>query len=157
HPEVVADHTVADALKLIIAEAHYRLPSPPDAESLLTSVAEDTALSDHDPLRTGAWLRLATLQSENGDLTAARSSYNQSGMTSQECSMVDATPVLKRRIDSTLDFPDEAKRWGFDGLVLAEFDINPDGTTAAQRAVVAYPPLIFGDPTVAGLKRVKYT
>ncbi len=157
HPEVAADHSVADTLKLLIAEPHYGLPSPPDAESLLTSVAEDAALSDHDALRTGAWLRLATLQSGNGNLTAARSSYTQSGMTAQECAMVDATPVLRRRIDSTLDFPDEALRWGFDGLVIAEFDIKPDGTTASQRAVVAYPPLIFGDPTVAGLKRVHYT
>lgn len=157
HPDVAADHTVAGALKLLIAEPHYGLPSPPDAESLLTSVANDTALAEHDPLRTGAWLRLATLQSGNGNLSAARSSYTQSGVTAQECSMVDATPVLRRRIDSTLDFPDEALRWGFEGFVVAEFDIRPDGTTASQRAVVAYPPLIFGDPTVAGLKRVHYT
>ena len=156
-PDIAADHTVADTLRLLIAQAQYGLRPPADAESLLTSVALDPALSEHDPLRTGAWLRLATLQSEGGNLAAARASYAQSGLSAQECSLVDATPVARRTLGDTLDFPQEALYWGFEGWVLAEFDIKADGTTTDQRVVVSYPPLIFTEPTVDGLKHVRYT
>jgi tetratricopeptide (TPR) repeat protein len=155
--DIAADHGVADTLRLLIAEAHYGSPPPADAEGLLTSVAEDTALAEHDPLRTGAWLRLATLQSESGNLAAARASYTQSGLSAQECSLVDATPVLRRSVGGSFDFPMDALYWGFEGWVVAEFDIKPDGTTTSQRAVVAYPPLIFSESTIEGLKRVRYT
>ncbi len=156
-PDVAADHRVADTLRLLIAEAHYGLAPPADAEGLLTTVADDTALAEQDALRTGAWVRLATLQSENGNVAAARASYTQSGLSSQECSLVDATPVLRRSLGASIDYPTEALYWGFEGWVVAEFDIKPDGTTTSQRAVVAYPPLIFSEPTIEGLKRVRYT
>jgi tetratricopeptide (TPR) repeat protein len=155
--DIAADHGVADTLRLLIAEPQYGLPPPADAEGLLTSVAEDTALAEHDPLRTGAWVRMATLQSASGNLAAARASYTQSGLSAQECSLVDATPVLRRSLGASIDFPTDALYWGFEGWVIAEFDIKPDGTTTSQRAVVAYPPLIFSEPTIEGLKRVRYT
>lgn len=156
-PDIAADHTVADTLRLLVAEAKYGLPPPADAASLLTSVAQDPALPEHDPLRTGAWLRLASLQSEGGNLAAARASYAQSGLSAQECSLVDAKQVARRDLGDTLSFPQEALYWGFEGWVFAEFDINADGTTTGQRAVVSYPPLIFSEPTVDGIKHMRYT
>lgn len=156
-PAVAADAHVADTLRLLIAEAHYGVPPVADASDLLTSVATDPALTDQDPLRVGALVRLATLQAERGNLAAARATYQKTGLNAQQCSLVDAVPVVRRYGLSSMDFPQEAIRWGFEGWVLLEFDIRPDGETANQRAVVAYPPLIFPDAAIAGIKDARFT
>lgn len=156
-PEVGADARVADTLRIMIAEARYGLREPADATDLLMRVATDPALGEQDPLRVGALVRLATLQANGGDVAAARDSYRKSGLSAQECSLVDAVPIMRRSGASALDFPDEAKRWGFEGWVLVEFDIRPDGKTANQRAVAVYPPLIFRDAAVDTMKGARYT
>lgn len=156
-PEVGADARVADTLRIMIAEEHYGLRAPADATDLLMRVATDPALSEQDPLRVGALVRLATLQANGGDLAAARDSYSKSGLSAQECSLVDAAPVMRRSGASAFDFPDEARRWGFEGWVMVELDIRPDGKTVNHRAVAVYPPLIFRDAAVQTLKGARYT
>jgi outer membrane biosynthesis protein TonB len=65
-------------------------------------------------------------------------------------------PVLKRTGAGAGDFPMEAMRWGFEGWVRVEYDIQPDGKTANQRAVIAYPPLVFRDAAVGILKDARF-
>jgi TonB family protein len=140
-PEVAADPRTAGVLRLLVAESHYGSPAPDDAAALLKATADDPGLAHDDPLRVGALVRLASLQAAAGDIAAARTSFDLSGLSDRQCSLVDAVPAARRYGD--VDFPREAQRWGFEGWVIVQFDIQADGRTANQRAVVSYPPLVF--------------
>ena len=153
-PEIAADAHTANTVRLLIAEPHYGLRESGDAAQLLTTAATDPALAPQDPIRVGALLRLASLQLATGNIVAARESFDKTGLSAQQCSLVDATPVM-RSFDG--DFPMEAMRWGFDGWVVGEFDIQADGKTARQRAVIAYPPLIFPKAALDAMKHARYS
>lgn len=155
-PDIAADPHASATLRLLIGESAYRSPSPPDAEDIVAAVANDSRLSDGDPLKAAAFVRLAGLQAQAGAIDAARQSYEKSGLSAQQCALVDARPSMKKSGASSSDFPLEAMDWGFEGWVRVEFDILPQGTTASQRAVIAYPPLVFRDAAVGILKDSRY-
>ncbi len=155
-PEVSADARVANIVRLLIAEPHYGSAAPADATELLTVVSTDPALSAQDPIKVGALVRLATLQAAAGNLTAARESYRKTGLSAQQCSIVDAVPSMHKNNLGSGDFPEEAWRWGFEGWVMVELDIQADGKTTNRRAVVAYPPLIFADAATGAMKNALY-
>ena len=154
--DIAADPHTSGTLRLLIADGGYSSPAPADATSLVLTTANDPRLPAGDPLKTGALVRLAALQAKAGDVLAARASYESTGLSAQQCALVDARPSMKRSGASSSDFPMEAMRWGFEGWVSVEFDIRPDGKTSGQRAVVAYPPLVFRDAAVGILKDARY-
>jgi hypothetical protein len=43
------------------------------------------------------------------------------------------------------------------GWTRIEFDILPSGETANRRAVLSYPPFMFGDATVKAMAKTRYT
>lgn len=155
-PEIAADLHAAATLRLLVAEAAYHSPAPPDAEEIVAAVANDTRLPAGDPIKTAAFARLASLQAKAGNIDAARQSYEKTGLSAQQCALVDAQPSMKKSGASSSDFPMEALRWGFEGWVRVEFDILPDGKTGGQRAIVAYPPLVFRDAAVGILRDTRY-
>jgi hypothetical protein len=123
----------------------------------LATVAHDDRLDVHDPLRVGALLRLSNLQAKAGDLAAARSSYLGTGLNSQQCALVDAQPAMKRQGLSSTDYPDDIIEWGVSGWSRVEFDIMADGFTTRRRAILSYPPFIFDDVAVRGMRNTRYT
>lgn len=155
-PDIAADPHAAGTLRLLVGEAVYHSPSPPDAAEIVAAVANDSRLPAGDPLKTAAFVRLAGIQAKAGAIDAARQSYEKSGLSAQQCALVDARPSMKRNGASDSDFPMEAMRWGFEGWVRVEFDILPQGTTGNQRAVIAYPPLVFRDAAIGILKDARY-
>ena len=102
-------------------------------------------------------MRLASLEARKGDLDAARASYQKTGLSAQQCSLVDARPTFSRIPSLANAFPLEAQRWGFEGWVRTEFDISADGATLNQRAVIAYPPFVFRDAAVGVTKDLRFT
>lgn len=50
----------------------------------------------------------------------------------------------------------EAQNMGFEGWVRTEFDIQADGRTAGQRAVISYPPFVFEDAATSIAKGMRY-
>jgi tetratricopeptide (TPR) repeat protein len=155
-PAVAADARSAATLRLLIAEPQYGSPPPSDALQLLKATANDPQLTEFDPLKAGAFVRLATLQAASGDLESARRSYDSSGLSDQQCSLVDAAPALRRSGGSQESFPNEALVWGFEGWVYVEFDIEADGKTTRQRPIVAYPPLVFEDSALRTIRATRY-
>jgi tetratricopeptide (TPR) repeat protein len=155
-PAVAADPRSRSIVRLLLVEASYRSPPPPDAATLLRAVADDPALPAHDPLRSNARVRLASLLAQSGDLAAARATYELSGVKAEQCALVDARPVLSRAGVSERDFPHEALRWGFEGWVRLEFDVAADGHIAGQRAIIAYPPRVFGPAAVVASRAWRY-
>jgi tetratricopeptide (TPR) repeat protein len=147
-PDFAADPATAGTLRLSIAQARYQKPPPPDAIELVTAVADDARLDKDNPLKTAALLRLATLQSQARQIDAASATFARTGLTADQCALLDTPPALaKSNVDSG-DFPMEAQRWGFEGWVRLEHDILANGRTAETRAVVAYPPFVFRDAAV---------
>ncbi len=156
-PEMAADASIANTLRLMIADPISRTPAPADAPTLLHQVIADERLPEKHALKIGALIRLAAVQAEAGDRHAAALSFGKTGLSEQQCALLDAKPVLLRDNASSSSFPMEAMRWGFEGWVRIEYDIGADGRTAAQRAIIAYPPFVFRNAALSIAKGLVYT
>ena len=153
--DVAGDATTLAAVRLaIVAPGHRRRP-PADAGEILQAVIADTRLAG-SPLRIAALVQLANLYAEAGDLASAQTTYSATGLNAQQCALVDARPAALRE-GTGAGFPDEVQRWGFEGWVKLEFDVLPDGRTTAQRATIAYPPLVFDDAAKGMARGWRYT
>lgn len=113
-------------------------------------------LGEHDPVRDVAVLHLAALKRRAGDVVAADAQVNAAGLTRAQCMLFDVRPVATSQGTSASDFPDDARRWGFDGFVREAFDINAAGQVENVRAIIAYPPFIFRSSADHAVSRFKY-
>jgi tetratricopeptide (TPR) repeat protein len=155
-PDVAAEPRLATAIRLLAVErGGSQMPSAQRLD-LLTTAANDDRLPPRDPLRVGAWVRLASEQARGKNLEAARSSYDRSGLDVNQCALVDARQALTRTGATSNDYPLAAQQWGFEGWARAEFDIAADGHTLNQRAIISYPPFIFDQATVGILRDARY-
>lgn len=128
-------------IHLAIAEAARRHDRA-GARSALQTVADESALDPTSPLRIAALMRLASLEARTGDVAAARTTFEKSGLDEKQCALIDSPPRLLHAGGSEA-FPMEAMRWGFEGWTQVQFDIAADGKVRAPRAVIAYPPFVF--------------
>lgn len=150
-PDYAADPQARAALRLSIADADPRAADP-RSEAMLTLVADDAALDAKDTLKVGALIRLASIAQNRGDGAAARAAYERTGLTAAQCAIADSPPKF---LHAGGEFPMEARRWGFEGWVLTQYDIATNGRTQDMRAVLSYPPFIFskaGADTMAGAR-----
>lgn len=155
-PGVSENPRVANILRIMTADPIWRERAPADAESLLRQVVTDRRLEPRDPLRVAALIRLAAIRAAEGDRRGAADNFAQTGLSAQQCALLDAKPRLIRNNVGSSDFPMEAMRWGFEGWVRIEYDILAEGRTAAQRAIVAYPPFVFRDAAVGIAQNLTY-
>ncbi len=127
-----------------------------EGRGLLQSIADDKRLQPNDPFRVGALTRLANLDYRAGRMAEARSHFEQSGLSSQQCALVDARPLQVAGRLSAGDYPMSAREWGFSGWTVIEFDIGADGQASGHRPIVSFPPFIFGPPVIKGMQRFRY-
>ena len=127
-----------------------------DAKRLLQQVKDMPGLSAPDPLRVAALLRLSSLELATGNDQGARSAFAATGLTGQQCALIDPGPAKASGRASSNDFPDEALRWGFEGFVTVEHDIRADGRPANARPTVAYPPFVFGKAATRMIERFEW-
>jgi len=144
-PAMAADPVVAGVLRLEIAHAADGKAPPPDAIALVQAVADDSGLETDDPLRIAALLQLANLQAAVSNTAAASAALARTGLSADQCALLDTPPAVDRSNADSGDFPMEAQRWGFEGWVRLEQDILPDGRSTGTRAIIAYPPFVFRD------------
>jgi len=155
-PAVAEDARSAATLRLIIAQQKaYREPLV--ASKALEEITGDGRLDAHDPLRVGALLQLASIKARQKDLESARRYFNLTGLTAQQCALVDAQPIRVKGEASEADYPIEAREWGLSGWARTEFDVTSDGATQNVRTVAAYPPFVFGKPIEHVAQRMKFT
>ena len=121
----------------------------------LRQVADDKALQPNDPLRVGALIRIASIEERNGQIDAARATFASTGLTANQCAIMDAPPKMVSTPGSEA-FPMEAQRWGFEGWTQVEFDIGADGNVINQRALLSYPPFIFSEAGTKFFTMAKY-
>lgn len=142
-PAVVQDPRLRAIVGLTLAKAAGDARQRDTERAAIRAVVEDKGLGERDPLKVGALSMLANVEASAGNLEAARAAYDRTGLTAEQCALIDGGPVLLRSGASSADFPMEAMRWGFEGWTQAEFDIAADGRTTNVRNVMTYPPAVF--------------
>jgi tetratricopeptide (TPR) repeat protein len=113
-------------------------------------------LPANDPIRQLAQLRLASLAAAAGQLDRARALIAETGLTPEQCALVDLQPVQTRSGGGSNDFPGAAMAWGFDGWARIGYDVDSAGRPVGVRTVLAYPPLIFGESAERIVKRFRF-
>jgi len=154
-PRYASDPHARSAMRLILADILGRHDVAATAP-LLHAVSEDAALEDRNPFKVGALIRLSALEKAAGHGREARAAFGRTGLSGEECGMLDVPPV---RIESGVinGSPlQEARRWGFEGWVSVQFDINTYGRALGQRAIVAYPPFVFSDSATRAMNQERY-
>lgn len=156
-PEVARDPLSADTLRLLISQPAGKTSPPDDALALQAAVANDAALPANHPLKVAALLGQANVMAARGDLAGARSAFDRTGMTGEQCAQLGLSPSMRSSGASSSDYPMEAVRMGFEGWVMAEADVTADGRTAVQRATIAYPPFVFDDAAIGIAKDARFS
>lgn len=156
-PAMSGDPLVAATLAVLIATPGYRAPAPTDAPALLQQVIDAPGLPARHPLKVTAMLQRANMLAAAGDLAGAEAIFARTGLTEEQCALIQPTPLARRSGASAGDYPMEAVRMGFEGWVQTEFDIAADGTTIEPRTVAAYPPFIFSKAGQEIGKRARFT
>ncbi len=158
-PAYVGDPQARAAIRLMIVDGAVAR-SPKSAKNdasvvVLRQVADDKALQPNDPLRVGALIRIASIQERTGQIDAARATFASSGLSANQCAIMDAPPKMVSTPGSEA-FPTEALRWGFEGWTQVQFDVGADGNVVNQRALLSYPPFIFSEAGTKFFTKAKF-
>lgn len=143
-PEFAADPRLRATIELLVADDSGQLKQPDDAMASLKTIVDDKALEDRDPLKIAALVQLANIYAAQKRMDEAQAAYRRTGLSAEQCALVDGGPVMLRSNASFNDFPQEALRWGFEGWTMLEYDVAANGTVRDARVVAAYPPEVFG-------------
>ena len=156
-PGFAADALSANTVRLLLAAPREKSSPPPDAAALQAAVADDPSLAPTDPLRIAALLGQANVLAAKGDLAGAQKAFGRTGLTGEQCAQLGLSPARRSTGSQSSGYPMAARALGFEGWVMAEADVTPDGRTAAQRATISYPPFVFDDAAVGVAKIVRYS
>jgi tetratricopeptide (TPR) repeat protein len=145
-PEISADPRTMAAVRLSLADHLYykRAGNKEEALAVLKPLEEASGLDKQDAVRAAGLVRIASLELAIGRPDAARAAFDASGLSADQCALLDRAPRMNQSGASNTDFPQEALKWGFEGWAHQEFDIDAKGRSKNVRTIVAYPPFVFG-------------
>lgn len=155
-PLIGGDPVASSAVRLSLFDAFDATARKSRAEKILRPIVNELRLTPNDPFKVGALSRLANVAIDKGNADEARSLYAQTGLSAQQCALVDARPAVATGKLSNDDFPLAAARYGFGGWTVIEFDIDANGRTANRRPIIAWPPFIFGDAATEGISSFRF-
>ncbi len=113
-------------------------------------------LPSDDPIRQVALLHMAMVKARAGEGASAHADLAASGLTAEQCALVDTQPVPTNMSIASSQFPQAALSWRFEGYVEEAFDITSDGHVSNVRTVIAYPPYVFGPATERAVSSFRY-
>jgi hypothetical protein len=155
-PVVRASSRALAAFRLFEAEDLYFHKRTEEAIVQLQIIRDLPQLQKEDALRAAALIRLASLRLAKGDVPGAETSFQDSGLSAEQCALVDMGPRLKALPASSDDYPREVLQWQIGGWTRVENDIQASGRTTNVRVVVAYPPLVFDKAATQIIARGKF-
>jgi tetratricopeptide (TPR) repeat protein len=155
-PAIAASSTARNALTIALFDALSPGDRKKFGRAIIAPLADDLLLLPNDPFKVGALMRLANLEYAAGKIEDARSLFAKTGLSEQQCALVDAKPSLTGGRIGDEDYPVEALQWGFGGWTVVEFDIDANGKPLNERPLISFPPFVFGDPTVKQIKGFRY-
>jgi len=146
-PLIAADPRARAAVLLVHAGMFAPTGGRSNSERMLIEVLATPvgSLGEGDPIRQAAAIRLASLQAASGQRAAAENTFRTSGLTPEQCGLLDADPVPISRPVSPNDYPSLPLKMGITGWAVTEFDVLANGRTRAPRTVIAYPAFLFGN------------
>lgn len=148
------DPVVRATAQVLIARAWAAARRPAEEMVALRAVADDPALHARDPLKVAALVSLANAQAAQQDLAAAADSYRRTGLSAQQCALLDSGAIeLGTPFGS---YPDAVLFWGFEGWTQFEYDVAADGRTRNVRTIIGYPPSVFASATAEVAKTARY-
>lgn len=148
---------IAHWTRLELAQAFETLREVERSRALLDRIVAATdVIADGDPIRTAALLRLSNQAAAARDLVAAQQAMDASGLSAEQCALVDVRPQPIAASFSDRDFPEEARRWGSSGLVRFAYDITAEGKTTNIRTIFALPPLVFDKAAESRARQFRY-
>ena len=144
--------------RLRLAEVLDELKDPAGSRALLDAIvaAPDDVVGEADPMRTAALLRIANQAAAARDLATAARAIDATGLSPEQCALVDVRPQPVNAAIGNSDFPDAARRWATGGFTRIGYDITADGHTANVRTIMATPPFVFGPASEKAVARFKY-
>lgn len=152
------DSLAAMLVRLRLGELLETMDADAEARRLFQRIANApaTAVAADDPVRTAALLRLSNQAAAARDTATAASTLAATGLSPEQCSLIDIRPQpINTRIGAS-SFPDEARRWHTGGFARVGYDITVDGKTANVRTIVASPPFVFGPSTERAIAKFEY-
>ncbi|MBY8827120.1 energy transducer TonB [Hephaestia mangrovi] len=155
-PFYATDPEARSAIRLMVADRLLDHASD-RARILLQQVADDNSLAANDPLKVGALVRLASIDAADGHVDQARAAFEKTGLSADQCALLDAQPHIVSSNVGSGSFPQEARRWGFEGWTQLQFDVTADGHPKNVRAIVSYPPFVFTAAGTNVLERARFS
>lgn len=154
-PTFVSDSRAEAALRLALFDSLSVRSRNKDGRAILEPLTSSLRFEKNDPFRVGALIRIANLDYAAGDVGSARTRFEQSGLTAQQCALADTKPIQTRAVGK-YSFPEEAWRWGLGGWAVTEFDISAEGLPLNIRTIAAFPPFVFGADAESRIKIARY-
>lgn len=149
-PTFAADAQSRAAVRLLLADRR----DGQAGAAILRQVAADPQLKADDPAKVGALVRLASREQSGGNPAAAKIAFEQAGIAPGQCALLDAPPTMT---GNSGRFPEEARRWGFEGWTQTQFDVDADGRVANERAILSYPAFVFTRAGTDLLRTARFT
>jgi hypothetical protein len=145
-------------LRLRLSAIVERRKAPDRARTYLDRIVAtpEDKLGRADPIRTAALLRLSNIAAAARDTEAAASALAATGLTPEQCALVDVKPLPENISVPARTFPEEAQRWGSQGYARLAFDITAEGVPTNIRTIVAAPPFVFGPASEKALAQFRY-
>lgn len=149
---------IAMATRLRLAEVHDDLQTTAASRSLLDRIiaAPESLLPGADPIRIAALIRLANQAAAAKDTATAASALAATGLSPEQCALVDVRPQAINASIGSNAFPEEARRWSTGGFVRIGYDITAEGKPTNLRTIVASPPFVFGPATEKAVAQFRY-
>lgn len=156
--DAAGDAHLALLARLRLAELHQASARPGVAATLLAEIvaAPETILPAGDPIRTAALLRRADVAAQQRDLATATAAIAATGLTAEQCALVDVRPSpLNNRI-AMRDFSALATRYASSGYIAVGHDIDVSGQPVNVRTLWAIPPFLFDADTEAAVAKFRF-
>jgi outer membrane biosynthesis protein TonB len=144
--------------RLQLAQLHDELKAVSASRALLDAIvaAPETLLPASDPVRVAALLRISNQAAAARDTAAAATALTATGLSPEQCALVDVRPQPINKTITDKAFPALAIDWRTGGFARIGYDITADGGTTNVRTIAASPPFVFGPGTVKAVSRFRY-
>lgn len=152
------DSRAAMLVRLRLGETLEEMRDYTGARRLFERIAAgpEAVMPAGDLIRTAALLQISNLAAAAHDTAAAAAALAATGLTPEQCSLIDIRPQGINNSIGNNAFPSQTRRWGTGGFARVGYDITADGNTANVRTIIASPPFVFGPSTEKAITQFKY-
>lgn len=96
---------------------------------------------------------IVAIHAARGDTAAAAAAFAAIGSDANACML----PRRQRQPSaSSVDFPDEAMQWGFEGWTIGEVEVSPEGRATRGRTLISYPAFVFSEAGRDIIERTRF-